>query len=252
MMYHVPLASGYWKLFSRPYDSFWCCQGTGIESFSKLNDSIYFHDDLGIWLNLFISSDLNWAEKGIKLRQQTRFPEEQGSTVLMTLAQPTRFELRIRVPSWIERDFKVHINGSPVEAAFRPSSYFVLDRLWRNGDKVEISLPMDLHTETMPDDKNLQSILYGPLVLAGDLGVAGLTPDSYRGTLADPVKNHVVQGEPVPAPELRSGGEPLSKWIKRDPAVPLRFRAASSSGDVPLLPLNRIVKQRYATYWRVS
>ena len=80
-MYFVPLAGGYWKTFASPLDSFWCCCGTGVESFAKLADSIYFHDRDSLWVNLFIASELNWAEKGLTLKQETRFPEQQGTSL---------------------------------------------------------------------------------------------------------------------------------------------------------------------------
>ena len=88
MMYYLPLASGYWKTFGKPFDSLWCCTGTGSEEYAKLTDTIYFHDDDSLYVNLYIDSDLDWPEKGVRLRQETRFPEQQGSTLTVTAKNP--------------------------------------------------------------------------------------------------------------------------------------------------------------------
>ena len=88
MSYFLPLGSGYWKYFNSPYDSFWCCTGTGVEEFAKTADTIYFHDDHGIFVNLFIASEVNWPEKGLRLEQQTNFPEEEGTTLVFHTERP--------------------------------------------------------------------------------------------------------------------------------------------------------------------
>jgi DUF1680 family protein len=75
MCYYVPLKPGAFKTYSKPEDSFWCCTGTGMENHAKYPDTIYFHDDQSLYINLFIASELNWREKGLTLRQETRFPE---------------------------------------------------------------------------------------------------------------------------------------------------------------------------------
>lgn len=249
-MYFVPLASGYWKLYAWPYDSFWCCTGTGIESFSKLADSIYFHDDSGIWVNLYLSSEVNWQDKGVRLRQQTRFPEEQGSTFTVETAPPgLRFALRLRVPQWT-RGFRILLNGRAVSGKAQAPGYFVIERSWRTGDRVEVRFPMHVRAEAMPDDPNLQAFFYGPLVLAGDLGREGLTPESHRGDKTRTGREHFLSGKPVPAPELKALGDP-ARWILPENDRPLRFRLDRQAAKLNLLPFYRIDWQRYAVYWRV-
>src|SRR6202050_4169767 len=166
MMYYLPLAAGYWKTFGKPFDAFWCCTGTGSEEYAKLTDTIYFHDDDSLYVNLYIDSQLDWPEKGLQVRQDTRFPEQEGSTLTLSARNPVRLSLRLRIPYWA-RGGSVKINGVPLAAFASPSSYLILDRVWANGDKIELSLPMDLHISPMPDDETLQAAMYGPLVLAG-------------------------------------------------------------------------------------
>ena len=92
--YYTPLAAGYWKLFGAPNAGFWCCHGTGVENFSKLADSVYFHDDDGIWVNLFVPSEVRWKEKGVRLIQDTRFPETDVTALTLRTEKPTRMTFR--------------------------------------------------------------------------------------------------------------------------------------------------------------
>ena len=250
-MYFVPLASGYWKLYAWPYDSFWCCTGTGTESFSKLADSIYFHDEGGIWVNLYLSSEVDWKQRGVRLRQQTGFPEQDSARFTVETAQPgVRFQLRLRVPHWT-RGFRVLVNGRNLSGKAVSPGYFVADRNWRSGDVVEVRFPMHVRAEAMPDDPNLQAFFYGPLVLAGDLGREGLTPESHRGGKLRNGREHFLTGKPVPAPDLKAAGDP-EKWILRDATDPVRFRLEGQPARINLLPFYRIDWQRYAIYWRLT
>jgi uncharacterized protein len=244
-MYYVPLATGYWKVFASPRGSFWCCTGTGVESFAKLADSIYFHDENSLYVNLFIASELDWEEKGIRVRQATA---GRGETRLrIATAKPARLTLRIREPYWTDGKMTVAVNGNPA-AAVRAGGYLVVDRTWENNDDLRATLPMNLHIHPMPDDDTLQAIMYGPLVLAGDLGREGLTDEMRRGGDNPPE----LPKPPTPAPEFVADPRDLRSWIEPAPKAPLTFRTKGQSRDITLLPLNRIVDQRYGVYWRVT
>ena len=103
------------RSYAKPFDSFWCCSGTGAEEFAKLTDTIYFHDDNSIFVNLYIASDVNWPEKGIRITQQTSFPEEQGTTLTISAAKPVDVDLKLRVPYWAKNG-SVKVNGRPLPA----------------------------------------------------------------------------------------------------------------------------------------
>ncbi|MFH1266494.1 MAG: glycoside hydrolase family 127 protein, partial [Planctomycetota bacterium] len=175
MMYFVPLASGYWKYFNTPRDSFWCCTGTGLENHAKYGDSIYFHDEAGLWVNLFIASELDWSDRGVRIRQETRFPEEEGTSLVVHAEKPVRLAIRVRVPGWATRGVGVSLNGEPLDLEAEPASYLVVDREWSDGDRLDVELPMSLWAWPMPDDPTLLTVMYGPLVLAGKLGGEGLS-----------------------------------------------------------------------------
>src|SRR2546422_682740 len=122
-LYYVNLAAGLWKLFGTPGQDYWCCTGTMSEAFSQLGDSIYFHDDGGIYVNLFIASELNWSERAVRLTQQTRFPEEEGTTLRILTARPVRFALRIRVPYWATNGGTAALNGRTLDGLAAPSAF---------------------------------------------------------------------------------------------------------------------------------
>ncbi len=249
-MYYVPLAGGYWKIFGRPLDSFWCCTGTGTESFAKLASNAYFYDAHGVWVNLFVPTRLDWTAREFLLHQQTRFPDEQTSTLVVDHAPAEPLAMRIRVPEWTGGGFRVHLNGQAHQVSAQPGGYATIERVWKAGDRVDVDLPMSLHTEAMPDDATLQTILYGPVVLAGDLGQGEIPPAMRRGeaTFAPAAKRTPYRAE---VPELQAHGDNAGAWI-RPGEGPLRFRTRGQRTDVRLTPLNRIVEERYAVYWRVK
>ena len=251
-LYYVSLASGYWKMFGLPLDAFWCCTGSGIESFAKLGDSIYFHDDEGLYVNLFVASELDWQEKGVRIIQETSFPESDTTTLTLQCSKPTRMPLRIRVPYWATRGGTVKINGRELESFAEPSSYFVLNRTWQSGDKVTITIPMSLHIDSMPDDSTIQALMYGPLVLAGRLGTEGLTKDVLR---AEPTAIREVpryRGKPVSAPEFKAKSQDLRDWVEPVSGRPLEFQTVGQQTNVTLIPFYKVLDERYAVYWKVS
>jgi uncharacterized protein len=245
--YFLPLGSGYWKYYNSAWDSFWCCTGSGAEEFAKFADTIYFHDDQGVYVNLFIASELNWPEKGFRLRQETNFPEQQGTSLIVHAERPAQLALRVRVPWWANRGGTVKVNGEALPAFSSPSSYLVLDRNWKEGDRVEVSLPMNLHVEPMPDDPTLQAVMYGPLVLAGRLGGNGLTqPLVYPGYDTAP------GGDPIPVPAVANNSQDPAGWLEPAPDQKLAFRAVGQSENISLAPLYKLTGERYAVYWKVA
>ncbi len=247
MMYYVAMASGFYKTFMQPEDSFWCCTGTGMENHAKYGDSIYFNDEGGLFVNLFIASELDWSERGVRIRQETRFPEEAETKLVVRTVRPADFAMKIRIPSWVDPGGKATLNGKLLDAFSSPGSYLVLKRTWRDGDTLAVDLQMNLHLERLPDDAETMAILYGPLVLAGDLGSEGLTDDKVYGPMGP-------SGEPVPTPHLAGDRGRLDTWIKQVPGKSLTFRTvgAGKPNDVTLVPFYRLFSRRYAIYWRLA
>ena len=227
MLYYVPLAPGSDKNWGTAYGEFWCCYGTGVETWAKTGDSIYFHDDNSLYVNLFISSVLDWTEKGVQIEQKTNFPEQPGTTLTVHTKSPDEFAIKVHIPYWATNGIKLKINGQPVaeEESIVPTSYVAIDREWKDGDTITIEMPMSLHTHVMPDDGNVMAIMYGPIVLAG---------------LVNDRDNLLIDSH-----------TDLS-WLKPVPGKVLTFIArAANRPDITFVPLNKIIKERYTVYWKV-
>jgi len=252
-VYYTPLASGFWKLFGTPGQGFWCCHGSGVENFAKAGDSIYFHDVDGVYVNLFVASEVEWPEKGLRLVQDTKFPEGDTMTFTVRTAKRVKMALHIRVPYWATADNSAKLNGKFNQITTTPSSYFVIDRVWQDHDRLEVRMPMSLHVAAMPDDASVQAIMFGPLVLAARLGTEGITEDNRRAGPTPPRKVPEYKNPSVPkAPELTAASDDPSTWIKAVTGRSLEFRTTGQPKDFTLIPLYRLFDERYAVYWKVN
>ena len=238
-VYYLPLGNGYSKIYAKPFDSFWCCNGTGAEEFAKLTDTIYFHNDDAVFVNLYIASEVNWPEKGLRLTQQTSFPEEQGSTFLISTAKPVDVDLKLRIPYWA-KSVSVKINGRPVPAFADPGSYLVLRGPWKNGDRVELSLPMHLHAAPMPDKESLQAAMYGPLVLAARFEEEP-RENWYRHFRAEEKQTA------MPTLEFKGKADDPASWLQQGSGS-LTFRATAQNQPVTFAPLAKVVHEKYSVY----
>jgi DUF1680 family protein len=170
MCYYVPLRSGSRKVYNNFDQDFWCCTGTGVENHAKYGDSIYFHDsDKTIYVNLFIASEVRWSARGVTLRQETSYPDEQATRLSVRCENPTDFVLKIRHPSWAESGFAIKVNGEMVATKSGPGDYEELRRSWRNGDAIDLSMPFALRTEGFRDNSNRRAFLHGPMVLGAEV-----------------------------------------------------------------------------------
>ncbi len=250
-LYYLPLASGYWKLFGTPLRDFWCCTGSMAEAFAKLGDSIYFHDEAGVYVNLFVASELDWSARGVRLALDTRFPEEDTLRLTVRGARPTRFALRVRVPYWTN-GVTAELNGRALAARADPAGYLALERRWRDGDTLTLRLPMRLHAVPMPDDASIQAVMYGPLVLAARLGSAGLDAHNLRAPPTRPRTVPEYTSEPVAlAPLVVRSADPAD-WLTPVPGRSLEFTTVDQSKALTLVPLNRIFDERYAVYFNLT
>ncbi|HET9331322.1 MAG TPA: hypothetical protein VFO23_12420, partial [Steroidobacteraceae bacterium] len=225
--------------------------GSMAESFASLGDSIYFHDADGVYVNLFAPSTLDWQERGIRLTQETRFPEDQAVRLRVHSSRPARFALRLRMPSW-SRAVAVRLNGKALASSTPPGNYLSLARSWHDGDEVTLQLPMHLHTVPMPDDPTLQAVMYGPLVLAGRLGSAGLTAATLRAPPTQPRKVPEYTAAPVEAPPIVAPGDDPASWLAPVPGRALEFTTRGQREALAVSPLSRIFDERYVVYWRVT
>jgi DUF1680 family protein len=247
--YYVPLKPGAFKTFSTPDNSFWCCVGTGMENHAKYADTIYFRDEQSLYVNLFIASELTWKEKGLVVRQETRFPEEDTTRLTFRSGKPVRLALKVRYPSWARSGMMVTINGEREPVQAKPGSYVAIEREWKDGDTVEIRLPMSLRMEAMPDDPKTVALLYGPVVLAGDLGKEGVDAAQRYG----PLTPEMVRARTPEVPVFLGDVKDVLARVKPVSGALLTFRTSGLGRprDVSLVPFYTIFDRHYTVYWKV-
>ena len=241
-VYYLPLGNGYSKIFAKPFDSFWCCNGTAAEELAKLTDTIYFHDDNSVFVNLYIASELNWPEKAVRLTQQTSFPDEQGTALMISVPKPVDIDLKFRIPYWAKTG-SVKVNGQRLPAFAEPGSYLVLRGPWKDGDRIELHLPMYLHAAPMPDKENLQAVMYGPLVMAARFEEEP-REKWYRHFTAD------EKQEAAPSLQFKGKLDDPSSWLEPT-GNKLTFRAVGQTQTATFVPLSSIVHERYAVYHEI-
>jgi hypothetical protein len=249
--YFFPLAAGYWRAYNSPEESFWCCTGTGVEEFAKFADTIYFHRGSDVYVNQFLASTLDWKEEGLKIEQVTRFPAEQGTTLKIKSAGTTARTIHIRIPSWTTEDAKVKINGKPLDAISNPGSYLSIRKIWRNGDTISLSLPMTLRQEPLPGDDTITAALYGPLVLAANLGAGPADGPNRVIHSGDTSPKNMPAPAPLPKPAAIAGTPP-DQWIEVESKAELRFKASCEGAKYDVIPIYQIRDQRYALYWQLQ
>jgi len=252
-VYFTPARPRHYRVYSAPNEAMWCCVGSGMEDHGKYNQFIYAHNNDSLYLNLFVASELNWREKGVRLKQETQFPYEE-QTKLKIIEGSSQFTLMVRYPSWVEDGvLKIEVNGKALEYNTLPSSFIAINRQWKMGDEIHISLPMHTTIEHMANVPNYVALLHGPILLAAKTGTEDL-----KGLLADDSRwGHIASGERLPidkAPIIVE--DDLSKIGDKLVPVkdkPLFFNAPDlkmvNPIDVVFEPYYGIHDSRYMIYW---
>ncbi|WFE65403.1 beta-L-arabinofuranosidase domain-containing protein [Micromonospora sp. WMMD714] len=160
--------------WSTDYNSFWCCQGTGIEANTKLMDSIYFYNDTTLTVNLFVPSVLTWSQRGITVTQSTSYPASDTTTLTLSGSMSGSWSIRVRIPAWAT-GATIAVNGETQNVATTAGSYATVTRTWAAGDTVTVRLPMKVVVQPANDNANVGALTYGPAVLAGNYGNTALS-----------------------------------------------------------------------------
>ncbi len=241
--YMVPVGRGARREYADMQKSFTCCVGSGLESHALHGLGIYYESGDRLWVNLYAPSTAEWSAAGVRLRMETDFPEGERATLSLALESPTAFTLALRRPAWAGDGFGVTVNGEGIATLPASRSYVEIRRTWKGGDRVALVLPKALRLEPTPDNPRRASILWGPLVLAGDLGPAPeRTLDPDRPTNRAPLPE---------APALVTNERPLGEWLKPIPGRPGDFRSVGvgRDRDVELAPFYRLHRRNTSAYW---
>jgi len=256
-VYFTPMRPNHYRVYSQPQQAMWCCVGSGLENHAKYGEFIYAHRGNQLYVNLFIPSTLDWREQGVSLRQANRFPDQDSSTI--TVKGNKTFTLKIRYPEWVEHGaLRIAVNGKQVAAAVGADRYVSVRRQWRDGDKVDIHLPMKTRLEQMPDKSSYYAVLHGPVVLAAKTDPF---PNEKLNFLADDSRmGHVASGPVSPlasAPVLVDDTTGFAGRFRAVPGRPLTFTAlglvqGGPAGATTFVPFFRVHEARYVVYWPYS
>jgi uncharacterized protein len=239
--YMVPVGRGVRHEYQDLFRSFTCCVGSGMESHGLHGDGIYYESGDRFWVNLYVPSVADWKAAGVKVTMETTFPEGEAATLKFELQRPKSFGLLLRRPSWAGEDFAVTVNGKPMKDFSRPGSYMEIRRTWKTGDTVSLILPKTLHIEALADNNHRAALMWGPLVLAADLG-----PERRAGSTERPIES----------PSLVTDDKPVTEWLQ-----PVRdnlgvFRTAGvgrnidgQGSEVEFVPFYRLHRRTYSIYW---
>ncbi|MBE5938592.1 MAG: hypothetical protein E7265_11285 [Lachnospiraceae bacterium] len=288
--YFTPMATGYFKFFGEadPADNmYWCCTGTGMENYTKLCDSIYFHNKNDLVVNQYIASILNWKEKGITITQDSDVTAKDTATFTISIADniPKSFNIFLRIPEWISGNPYVSVNGTSIENINISDEYIMIQNTWQTGDTVTFKYPMSVQAEGLPDNNTVFAFRYGPTLLAAELGTkymdltdssnltwagANLSAPYYKVVGSESCTLTIPYGQVV---KQVLGSETLQindttiesfianiedNMIKDDQAVVPTFKLTGTDADdnfengLNFVPFNTLNDQRYGIYWYFS
>ncbi|HKO19520.1 MAG TPA: glycoside hydrolase family 127 protein [Acidobacteriaceae bacterium] len=240
--YMVPVGRGVQHEYQTKFDSFTCCVGSQMEMHAFHAYGIYSESGNKLWVSLYAPTTVDWTSQGVKLEMVTDLPLGDSATLKVTSGTPKQFTLALRRPYWAGAGFAVKVNGKPVKDISKPDTYIEISRTWKVGDSVELVLPKTLHKEPLPDNPNRMAILWGPLVLAGDLG-----PEMDRRSFRQ------AGGPPPPAPALITAAPNVDGWLKPVSGKPGVFHTVNVGlkQDIDFVPFYEMPRRRYAIYWDV-
>lgn len=251
-VYFTSARPQHYRVYSAPNEAMWCCVGTGMENHGKYNQFIYTHQKESLYLNLFIASELNWKQKGIQLKQETKFPEE-GETKIIITEGLAKFNLMIRYPGWVDPGkLKILVNGKDFEYSNKSSSYVSINKSWEKGDEVQIILPMKNTVEELPNVPNYIAFLHGPILLGAETGSQDL-----KGLVADDSRfGQYPGGQRLPLNEapilIEDDIQNIGSKLEPIDDKPLHFKLNTDMKNGlqnPLKPFYKIHDSRYMMYW---
>jgi len=253
-VYFTPARPQHYRVYSAPNEAMWCCVGTGMENHGKYGQFIYTHREDTLFVNLFIASQLNWKNKGITITQQTLFPDEESTKLIVHTSTPRYFKLMVRYPSWASsKSFKIIVGKETLKITSDPSSFVPISRIWKDGDEVKIIFPMMNRLEELPNVPKYIAVMHGPILLAAKTGTQDM-----KGLIADDSRwGHIANGSFISldkAPVMIGERSGLLSKIFPVKGRPLTFTtkglfASDSDSRLVLEPFYRIHDSRYMMYW---
>ena len=246
-MYFQPMATGYFKVYSTEFTKFWCCTGTGMENFTKLGDSIYFRDEEGITVNMFLSSEVNCPELGIKLVQESQIPKKDTVRFIVHITDGIQKDakIRLRIPSWA-KDASVTADDKKITAE---DGYFCVDGKWKDGDTILYTCKCSVISKGLPDCENVFSFFYGPVLLSADLGCENMT-DTTTGVDVTIPSDKQAGEETIKVTDgsVKEFIADIDLHMKRNGET-LSFSLEGTDRRLTFSPHYKKARERYGIYW---
>ena len=248
--YFQPMASGYFKVFSTPYDNFWCCTGTGMESFTKLGDGIYYKEGERLVVSRYVSGYICWEEKGVELSCLSGFAESAEVILLVhTLwSSEVEFELKTAIPAWAKDD-KVPMTDNPNITVSREGQYWNFKGTWRTGDMIHLYFPMRLRAFSLPDAPDTLAFTYGPLVLCASMGNRWMNTEETGVNVTIPTSMEKTD-DVLYVDDVEALKKTPEKYFEPDGVSRFAFKA--NNKKLIFRPYCSIYDERYGIYWKTK
>lgn len=246
-MYFQPMASGYFKVYGRPFDKFWCCTGSGMENFTKLNDSIYVKTPNGIITNLYFSSKLMDQEKGICVEQKADLPKSDTVYFSVNGTKDQKITLSFRVPDWAA-NYEVYV-GKEKQNLERKDGYLSLTRNFFGQTDIRLCFKMKVIAHGLSDSSQAYAFKYGPVLLSADLGTENRI-ESMTGVDVTIPEKPLMKTEYVMIQKglRRDFVEQIDSHFSRDLSS-LNFTLMDVDQKLIFHPHYQKTKERYGIYW---
>ena len=241
--YMVPVGRGVQHEYQGKFDDFTCCVGSQMETHAFHAYGIYSESPKKLWVSMYAPTTVDWHTEGIKLQMDSDLPLGKAAALKIVSAKAQKFTIALIRPYWATNGFAIKVNGKPFSNLSKSDSYIEITRTWKPGDTVQLALPKTLREEPLPDNPNRTALMWGPLVLAGDLGNEMERRERRRNGSTPP----------PPAPVVVTSQKTVDGWLKPVSGQPGVFRAvnAGPASGVEFRPFYQMARRRYAIYWDV-
>ena len=246
--YFQPMATGYFKVYSSPYDSFWCCTGSGMESMSKLGDTLYMHSGNILYVNMYQSSSVRWSDQNVTVTQESEIPN--GNTATFTIDGSGDLEFRFRIPDWAAGTVNIAVNGTKYSYK-TVDDYAQVTGSFSSGDKITVTIPQAVVAYNLPDKNSVYGFKYGPVVLSAELGKQNMTTGSTGMWVTIP-KEAIVSNQNI---QISKQGQSITSFMAEindhmvKDANSMKFTLNDTSQKLTFTPHYQQYQQRYGIYW---